>query len=167
MIPVARYRLTARVARRITLPGARVAVGGAERTADAVELRVRPVAEPIAASRAMGDFVRAVDIRRIGTGTAELTVELTGRGSVPFVQHPPPEVRGGSVVDTTVEGDAGGPRKRWRYRLRGDGSGALAAVVPPLPYLRVPAGEPALIVLIEEGAAGAGWVSTASLASLP
>ena len=145
VIPVARYRLTARVAGRTVLPGARVTVAGTERTADSVGLSVRRVPDPIAASRAVGEFARAVEIRRLGTDAAELTVELTGAGSVPFVEHPPPAVRGGSVADTVVEVDAAAARKRWRYRLRSDGSGTLAAVVPPLPYLRLPGGEPALI----------------------
>ena len=144
VIQVARYRLTARVAGRTTLPGARVAVGGAERAAEAVGLVVRPVAEPVAASRAVGDLARAVAIRRVGTDAAELTVEVSG-GSVPFVEHPLPEVRGASIVDTAQEVDEAGARKRWRYRLRADGGGALSVVVPALPYLRLPDGESAQI----------------------
>ena len=145
VIPVARYRLTATAAGRAALPAARVTVAGTERTARAVGLAVRAVAGPVAASRAVGSFDRAVQIRRLGTDAVELTVELTGAGSVPFVEHEPPAVRGGSVVDTAVEVDTAGARKRWRYRLSGDGSGMLAAVVPALPYLRLPGGEPALI----------------------
>ena len=145
VIPVARYRLTATAAGRRALPAARVTVAGTERTAGAVGLVVRAVAGPVAASRAVGRFDRAVQIRRLGTDAVELTVELTGAGSVPFVEHEPPVVRGGIVVDTAVEVDAAGARKRWRYRLRGDGGGMLAAVVPALPYLRLPGGETALI----------------------
>ena len=145
VIPVARYRLTARVAGRTTLPGARVAVAGTERMADSVGLVVRRVPEPVAASRAVGDFSRTVEIRRLGTDAAELTVDLTGTGSVPSVQHPQPAVRGGSVVDTAVEVDAAGSSKQWRYRLRGDGGGALSVLVPALPYLRLPEGEVAEI----------------------
>lgn len=143
VIPVARYRLTATAAGRAALPAARVTVAGTERTARAVRLAVRAVAGPVAASRAVGSFDRAVQIRRLGTDAVELTVELTGAGSVPFVEHEPPAVRGGSVVDTAVEVDASGARKRWHYRL--SGGGMLAAVVPALPYLRLPGGEPALI----------------------
>ena len=145
VIPVARYRLTARVAGRTTLPGARVAVAGTERMADSVGLVVRRVPEPVAASRAVGDFSRTVEIRRLGTDAAELTVDLTGTGSVPYVEHPQPAVRGGSVVDTAVEVDAAGSSKQWRYRLRGDGGGALSVLVPALPYLRLPEGEVAEI----------------------
>ena len=146
VIPVARYRLTARAAGRTTLPAARAAVGGTERTAGAVELAVRPVADPIAAARAVGEFERAVAFRWLGADAGELTVEVTGSGSVPFVEHPPPEVSGGSIVETAQEVDEAGTRKRWRYRLHaaGDG-GALSVVVPALPYLRLPDGQPAQI----------------------
>ena len=146
VIPVARYRLTALTSGRATLPAARAAVGGTERTAGAVRLAVRPVAGPIAAARAVGAFERTVAFRWLGADAGELTVEVTGSGSVPYVEHPPPEVRGGSIVDTAQEVDDAGTRKRWRYRLlaAGDG-GALSVVVPPLPYLRLPDGEPAQI----------------------
>ena len=145
VIPVARYRLTARTAGRTTLPAARAAVGGTERTAGAVRLDVRPVADPIAATRAVGAFDRAVAFRWLGADAGELTVEVTGSGSVPLVEHPLPEVRGGSIVDTAQEVDEAGARKRWRYRLRAGGGGALSVVVPALPYLRLPDGEPAQI----------------------
>ena len=145
VIPVARYRLTARIAGRTALPEAHVTVAGTARTAAAVGLVVRPVTDPIAASRAVGEMDRALQIRRLETDAAELTVQLTGSGSVPFVEHPPPLVRGGRVVDTAVEVDAAGARKRWRYRLRAEGSGVLEVVVPALPYLRLPGGETALI----------------------
>ncbi len=146
VIPVARYRLTARIAGRTTLPAARAAVGGTERTAGAVRLAVRPVADPIAAARAVGAFERAVAFRWLGADAGELTVEVTGSGSVPLVEHPPPEVRGGSIVDTAQEVDEAGTRKRWRYRMHaaGDGS-ALSVVVPALPYLRLPDGQAAQI----------------------
>ena len=145
VIPVARYRLTARIAGRTTLPAARAAVGGTERTAGAVRLDVRPVADPIAATRAVGAFDRAVAFRWLGADAGELTVEVTGSGSVPLVEHPLPEVRGGSIVDTAQEVDEAGARKRWRYRLRAGGGGVLSVVVPALPYLRLPDGEPAQI----------------------
>ncbi len=145
VIPVARYRLTARAAGCTALPEAHLTVAGTARTAGAVRLVVRPVADPIAASRAVGELHRSVRVRRLGTGAAELTVELTGSGSVPFVEHPPPTVRGGRMVDTAVEVDAAAARKRWRYRLRREGGGVLEAVVPALPYLRLPGGETALI----------------------
>ena len=145
VIPVARYRLTARAAGRTALPEAHVTVAGTARPAGAVRLVVRPLPDPIAASRAVGDLDRSVRLRRLGTDGAELTVELTGSGSVPFVEHPPPAVHGGRMVDTAVEVDAAGARKRWRYRLRREGGGVLEAVVPALPYLRLPGGETALI----------------------
>lgn len=145
VIPVARYRLTARVAGRTTLPAARATVGGTERTAGAVRLAVRPVAGPIAAARAVGRFERAVAFRWLGADAGELTVEVTGSGSVPLVEHPPPEVRGGSIVDTAREVDEAGTRKRWRYRLHAGDGGELSVVVPSLPYLRLPDGQPAQI----------------------
>ena len=145
VIPVARYRLTARAAGRLTLPPARVLVDGVERVSDSMGLVIHPLPESIAASRAVGDFARRVEIRRIGTGAFELTVELAGAGGVSFVEHPPPVVSAGTIVATVAQVDAAGARKAWRYRLRSDASGALSVVVPPLPYLRLPDGETAQI----------------------
>ncbi len=145
VIPVARYRLTARTAGRTTLPAARATVGATERTAGAVRLAVRPVPDPIAAARAVGRFDRAVAFRWLGADAGELTVEVTGSGSVPLVEHPPPEVSGGSIADTAQEVGEAGTRKRWRYRLHTGDGGALSVVVPALPYLRLPNGQPAQI----------------------
>ncbi|MCY4377743.1 MAG: hypothetical protein OXC31_28640 [Spirochaetaceae bacterium] len=145
VIPVARYRLTARAAGRTALPEAHVTVAGTARSAEAAGLVVRPLPDPIAASRAVGELDRSVRIRRLGAGAAELTVELTGSGSVPFVEHPPPAVRGGRMVDAAVEGDADGARKRGGCPPRRGGGGVRAAVVPALPSLRLPGGETALI----------------------